>query len=49
MFLGKVMGIIKNKKIISFESVKTRLINRFISIIAPLVSSGAKIYKFFIH
>jgi len=43
IFLGKAISIIKNGKIISLDGRKQRLINRFIVIIAPLISLGVKI------
>ncbi len=37
MFIGKVVGIIKNNRMISLTSWRNRLINSFIVIIAPLI------------
>ncbi len=38
MFLGKVIGIIKNDKITSLEGARQRVINRISSIISPLLN-----------
>ena len=45
MFLGKIIGIIKNGQAISLIGIRRRFINRAIVIIAPLVSIGIKICK----
>ncbi|MBU4251571.1 MAG: S24/S26 family peptidase [Candidatus Omnitrophica bacterium] len=37
MFIGKVVGIIKNNKMISLTGWRSRLINSFMVIIAPLI------------
>jgi len=38
MFLGKVIGIIKNNEITSFEGVRQRVINRISLIVLPLLN-----------
>ncbi len=37
MFIGKVVGIVKNNRMISFTSWRNRLTNSFMVIIAPLI------------
>jgi len=42
MFLGKVIGIIKNDKITSLEGIGQRVLNRVSSIISPIFNSILK-------
>jgi len=44
MFLGKVIGIIDNNKLISYDTIKYKLINKAALAIAPLIALAIKIY-----
>jgi len=45
MFIGKAAGIVKDNKLISFNTQRRRFINRLIIIVAPWVSRAARISK----
>lgn len=42
MFIGKVVGIIKNNRMISLTSWRNRLLNGFIVLVAPLITRFLK-------
>jgi signal peptidase I len=44
-YLGKVIGVLKNGKIVTFRGIRPYLINRVIVLIAPLISLGIRIIK----
>lgn len=46
MLLGKVIGIVKNNKIIYHDGVRQRFINKIILLILPLINFMGKIHAF---
>jgi hypothetical protein len=46
MFLGKVIGVVKNNKIIYYDGPKQRFINRIILVVLPLINFMGKVYAF---
>ena len=46
MFLGKVIGVVKNNKIIYRDGPRQRFINRIILVILPLVNLMGRAYAF---
>ena len=44
MFLGKVIGIIDGNKLISYDRIKYKLINKVALAIAPVIGLAIKIY-----
>jgi len=47
MLLGKVIGILKNNKIIYVDKPIQRLINRIILLLSPLINFMGKVYTLF--
>lgn len=45
MFQGKVVGVVKNGKVISLTNWRTRIVSRLIIIIAPLINAAVRIIK----
>ncbi len=45
MFLGQVIGVVKNGRIINLKQAKWRLINRLIVLLAPLLSRSILIIR----
>ncbi len=45
MFLGKAIGVIKNRKTVNLCTKRQKFVNRFIVIIAPLLSWAVRVGK----